>query len=368
MIVESRMGIPPFSSAREAFHPVHTTLLTIDDIRQLVRSVGIQTLMRSMIAALEAAFIAYDETTTVVPPRSGFSYDEPYSGLIEWMPALRRGGTVTLKLVGYHPHNPHQHELPTIVSSIGVYDVSTGLLRGMMDGTFLTALRTGAVSAIASRYLARSDSHTVAIVGAGAQAVTQLHALSTVFEVRHVSVYDVDASVSESFARRVAFLDIPVTVASEAELPNLVATADILVTATSTPLGSPPVIPDTPTNDWLHINAIGSDFPGKTEIPLGLLRRAFVVPDFPEQARAEGECQQLAPDDIGPALHVVMKNADDYADKREQLTVFDSTGWALADAVAAQFLLDLAHVRGVGRAVNLQHVPVDPHNPYDFSI
>lgn len=347
---------------------MHTTLLTVDDIRQLVRLVGIQTLMRSLIAALQEAFIAYDEQITVIPPRSGFSYEEPYSGLIEWMPALRRGGSVTLKMVGYHPHNPHQHELPTIVSSIGVYDVSTGLLRGMMDGTFLTALRTGAVSAIASRYLARSSSQVVGIVGAGAQAVTQLHALSTVFEVRQVNVYDLDPSVSESFLRRIAFLDIPVTVFGEAQLPNLVATADILCTATSTPVGSPPVIPDVGTNEWLHINAIGSDFPGKTEIPYRLLRRAFVVPDFPEQALREGECQQLAPDAIGPALHIVMKNADAYADMRDQLTVFDSTGWALADAVAARFLLDLAHEHGVGREVNIQHVPVDPHNPYDFSI
>jgi len=323
--------------------------------------------MRSMIAALEQAFIEYDEQATVIPPRAGFSYEEPYSGLIEWMPALKRNGSVTLKMVGYHPHNPHQHELPTIVSSIGVYDVSTGILNGMMDGTFLTALRTGAVSAIASRYLARQDSQIVALVGAGAQAVTQLHALATIFDIRQVTVYDVDASVSESFARRVAFLGIPITVMSQTQLPHLVATADILCTATSTSVGSPPVIPDVPTKEWLHINAVGSDFPGKTEIPYAMLRRAFVVPDFPEQARHEGECQQLAPDEIGPALHVLMKSAREYADRCDQLTVFDSTGWALADAVAAQLLLDLARKHSVGRAVNLQHVPVDPHNPYDFS-
>jgi ornithine cyclodeaminase/alanine dehydrogenase-like protein (mu-crystallin family) len=158
--------------------------------------------MSSMIAPLHEAFLAYDEQTTVVPPRSDFSYKQPYSGLLEWMPALRRGGSVTLKMVGYHPHNPQQHELLKIVSSIGVYDVCMGLLRGMMDGTFLTALRTDAVSAIASRYLARSSAQFVGIVGAGAQAVTQLHALSTVFDIRQVNVYDLDSSVSERFSRR----------------------------------------------------------------------------------------------------------------------------------------------------------------------
>ncbi|MBK8021002.1 MAG: ornithine cyclodeaminase family protein [Chloroflexi bacterium] len=333
----------------------------------MVQTVGIHQLMRSMIDALERAFVAYDERIDIIPPRDGFSYDEPYPGLIEWMPSLKRGGSATLKMVGYHPHNPVQHELPTIVSSIGVYDVSTGHLKGLLDGTFLTALRTGAASALASKVLARPDSRIVGLVGAGAQAVTQLHALATLFELEQVYVYDIDSSAAESFIHRTAFLKLPVSVVRTGQLEGMVSGVDILVTATSTEVGAPPVIPDVETRPWLHINAIGSDFPGKTEMPRALLERAFVVPDFPEQAQLEGECQQLPPDRIGPALHLLIKDPAAYADRRDHLTVFDSTGWALEDAVAAQLMLDLVREQGLGRDLAIQHMPTDPMNPYDFS-
>ncbi len=147
---------------------------------------------------------------------------------------------------------------------------------------------------------------------------------------------------------------------------RLVAEVDILCTATSTPVGAEPVLCDTETQPWLHINAIGSDFPGKTELPRSLLQRAFVCPDFPQQALVEGESQQLRPEQVGPPLYAIIQKPELYSHHRQTLTVFDSTGWALEDAAAAQLLLSYARQLGLGEEVYLQHAPADPYNPYDF--
>lgn len=342
---------------------MNTTLLTVADIRHVIAEVGLDTLMRQMIDGLEVAFREYTPETFVIPTRAGFHYEQPYPGLLEWMPSLRSGEAATIKVVGYHPHNPTHHEIPTILSSIGVYDTRTGLLAGLLDGTFLTALRTGAASAVASRYLGSSDSRTMGLIGLGAQAVTQLHALATVFSFDRVLAFDIDADASRSFAHRTAFLGLPVEIVPREQV---VAEADILCTSTSVPVGCGPVFNDVETKPWLHINAVGSDFPGKTELPYALLRRAYVCPDFPEQAQTEGESQQLPPDQIGAALYDIVQNPGPYAQYQQSLTVFDSTGWALEDAVAAKLMLDHAQRLGVGSVIGLQHVPTDPLNPYDF--
>ncbi len=343
-----------------------TTLLTVEDIRRIVKSVGIHALMKEMIGVLETCFRDYDPSVNEIPARSGFSYAEPNPGLLEWMPILTRSETATIKVVGYHPHNPNLHELPTIISTVSVYDVQTGQLTGLLDGVFLTALRTGAASALASLYLASPDSRVVGLIGAGAQAITQLHALATVFDLERVLVFDVDPAISRSFAHRARFLNLPIEFVNADARDRLVAEVDILCTATSTPVDAEPVLCDTETQPWLHINAIGSDFPGKTELPRSLLQRAFVCPDFPQQALVEGESQQLRPEQVGPPLYEIIQKPELYSHHRQTLTVFDSTGWALEDAAAAQLLLNYARQLGLGEEVYLQHAPADPHNPYDF--
>lgn len=343
-----------------------TTLLTVKDIEQIVQAVGINNLMSMLINALEEGFRTYDPGCIHVPTRSGFTYDVPHTGLLEWMPIMDRGRTATIKVVGYHPSNLIHHELPTIISSISIYDLSTGHLTGIMDGTFTTALRTGAASGLASRYLAAPNAETVGLIGAGAQAVTQLHALSTILNIKRAIVYDLEPMISRTFADRIAFTGIQVEVVERARLADLVAQSDILVTATSNDIGSGPVFDDGKTHPWLHINAVGSDFPGKTEVPVSLLKRAFVTPDFPEQALKEGECQQLASDSIGPALYEIIRNPAAYDRYKQELTVFDSTGWAVEDAIVADLMFDFAREYGLGTEIELENLSSDPLNPYAF--
>jgi L-lysine cyclodeaminase len=112
---------------------------------------------------------------------------------------------------------------------------------------------------------------------------------------------------------------------------------------------------------------VGSDFPGKTEIPRSLLQRAIVFPDFRDQAVAEGECQQLDATAIGPDLAELVRDPARYTGLREQLTVFDSTGMAVQDYVVAHVFAEIAAELEVGMRINIQHLPNDRLNPFDFS-
>ncbi|MEM7346336.1 MAG: ornithine cyclodeaminase family protein, partial [Chloroflexota bacterium] len=338
-----------------------------NDIRQIIHHIGLDTLMDEMIDRLTVSIEMYDEEKTVVPPRSGFQYTQPHLGLIEWMPVMESGETVTVKTVGYHPANPTAHKLPTILSTVCAYDTKTGHLIGIADATFLTALRTGAASAIASRFMAHPESKTIGLIGAGAQAMTQLHALTRCYSINTVFVYDSDPNVSNSFLERAAFLGVNlVQVSEQTNVKQIIQSSDIICTATSVGIGHGPVFEDTTTKPWLHINAVGADFPGKVEIPLSFLKRSIICPDFPAQAVLEGECQQLDVDDIGPSLIEVVQNPVEHHYIQGQTSVFDSTGWAVEDQIAMTMMIDYAKQYGLGATVQIESSSNDPHNPYQF--
>ncbi|NOK09915.1 ornithine cyclodeaminase family protein [Corallococcus exercitus] len=345
-------------------HPApRTLLLGPPDLRALVEGVGLDVLMDELIQALTVALRELDESVLQVPKREGFqvvSQPRP-SGVIGWMPALRRGDSLTVRVSSSLPTNRGDAGLPTLVATHSVYDVRTGHLAAVMDGVFATALRTGAASAVASRYLASPDSRVLGLVGCGAQAVSQLHALSRVFRLEQVLVHDIDADAARSFVRRVAFLGLDVR---PTLLPDLELRADILCTATTVAPGAGPVISGHALQPHAHVNAVGADQPGKAELPLALLRRSLVVPDFPAQARLEGECQQLHPDQIGPDLATVVQQPEEFQGWRERNTVFDSTGHALEDHVVTRLLLDHARRMGLGTLVELESLGGDPLDPY----
>ncbi|MEH1834794.1 MAG: hypothetical protein V7L29_22715 [Nostoc sp.] len=341
---------------------MNTLLITPEDIQKVVNRVGIDTLMDIMIAKLTEAFKEASLGIGELRPRAGFCNQQSPS-VLEWMPYKQHiDQSVSIKVVAYQPRNISVG-LPTIVASTSLYDSTTGHLVALSDGVFLTALRTGAASAIVSSILAHPNSITVGLVGAGAQAITQLHALSRVFPLLSVLVYDLNRDTAQSFLSRAAFMNLPVKVAP---LDEVEREADILCTATTVAQGKGAVIIGESLKPHVHINAIGSDLPGKTELPLSLLKTSLVCPDFPEQAKFEGECQQLTTEEIGPDLLKLVRRPEDFHIWREQRTVFDSTGMALEDHVALVSLLKLVQEYGLGQLVQLEYFPTDPHNPYDM--
>lgn len=342
-----------------------TLVLSGDNVNLIVDRFGLNNLMDRLINELEQAIYAFNINNTEIPIRSGFNYENDNPGLVEWMPLYKKDKEVVIKVVGYHPKNPIVHSLPTILSTISSYDTATGHLKGLVDGVLLTALRTGATSAVASKYLAQPNSSILGLIGCGAQSITQLHALSRVFELKKVLLYDVDSEAIASFRSRSEMLDLSIEV-SQASLAEIMKQSDIVCTSTSIDVGQGPLFSDLETNPSIHINAVGSDFPGKTELPLNLLKSSLVVPDFLKQAVIEGECQQLEAPDIGPDLVDLIQNQKDFESAKNSSTVFDSTGWALEDQVVMDLFLDLANEFGIGLELAIENTSADAKNPYHY--
>ena len=344
---------------------MNTLLLGPADLARLAREVGPDTIMDAVIDGVSRALGDAALDTADLVPRGGFHGVGADRGLIEWMPyraAARR--EVAVKVVSYQPDNPLRCDLPTILATVGLYDVATGHPLVLADGVFLTAVRTGAASAVASRILARPGSRTLGLIGAGAQAVTQAHALSRLFPIDTVLVYDVHPPAAASLGRRIRFLNLDVRVCP---LDEVERSADILCTATTVAVGDGPVMAGTNLREHVHVNAVGADFPGKVEVPAHVLRAALVCPDFPAQAVIEGECQQLRASEIGPSLIDLARDPRRWTSARDRPTVFDSTGFALEDHAALTAIVDLATARGLGTRMPLVHCPADVRDPYDFS-
>lgn len=343
---------------------LHTKLVTARDVHSIVAAVGVDQIMDEMMGELEVALRNYDPAAIRTPPRQGFAYETPGAGLLEWMPAHDAPKhTATVKVVGYHPSNPEERHLPTIISTISEYDTETGHLKAIADGTVLTAIRTGAVSGVATSVLASTGSRVVGLVGLGAQAVTQLHAISRRFEVETVLAFDASEKQLKTFRSRIEGFDkrweiVPTSVES------IVQRSDIICTSTSIDVGEGPLFDDMACRPWLHVNAVGSDFPGKAEIPLELLERSFVVADFLPQALAEGECQRLARDQIAADLPTIVCEPETAAAARSTTSVFDSTGWALTDQVAMRVLMGHAERLNAFSEVLLEAAGGDPYSPY----
>ncbi|MGK5548504.1 ornithine cyclodeaminase family protein [Streptomyces sp. URMC 127] len=344
---------------------METLILTQQHVAKLIGTCGRDRFMDLMTDRLQQAFAAAGTAGPAgsTPPRDGFLRGQGGTGVIEWMPYHRPGQAMTLKTVSYTPANPRTHGLPTINGSVTRFDDTTGRLTALCDGGLLTAVRTGAASAVASRLLALPGSRTLGVIGAGAQAVSQAHALSRVFPLERILVHDTDPGHAQSFSARVDFLGLDVRVTRPEEIEPL---ADIICTATSVGVGEGPVLPGTRLRPHVHINGVGADLVGKTELPAHVLTSAFVVPDHLAQARREGECQQLPASAIGPELPQLAAAPEQAAAHRDDVTVFDSTGFALEDHVALDVLLELAEAAGIGDRLLVEHLPSDALDPYSF--
>jgi ornithine cyclodeaminase/alanine dehydrogenase-like protein (mu-crystallin family) len=342
-----------------------TLVLSAADVQSIITYRGPDQLMDDLIDRLEHEIKHYNQEEVIIPARDGFNYAVPRIGLVEWMPLYQIGNKVTIKIVGYHPENPGLHGLPTILSSISQYDTATGHLTGIVDGVLLTALRTGAASAIASKYLAKGQSAVVGLIGCGMQAVTQLHALSRVIDVEQVLYCDKDKTTEESFRKRTEVLHLNAGL-RPASIDDIVASSDILCTATSIAAHAGPLFDGITPKPHIHINAVGSDFPGKVEIPMDIIDNAFLCPDFVEQALVEGECQRVPRDRIDADLTAVTRDPATFAVHKNSITVFDSTGWALEDQVIMDMFMEYAEMLGVGTEMQLEFAPEDSKDPYHF--
>jgi ornithine cyclodeaminase/alanine dehydrogenase-like protein (mu-crystallin family) len=343
-----------------------TRVLTPSCIAAIVRDVGLDAMLDDLIERLGNAFAAHDPEVIETIMRDGFRYTKPDFGLIEWMPSMETGRRVAIKTVGYHPNNPVERGAPSVLSTTSIHDTNDGRLLAVCESTFLTAMRTGAASAIVTDVLAIENATALGMIGCGSQAITQIHAISRIRPIQTVTAFDADATVAATLAGRLERARVPARVEVVDTAAEVIEGVDVLCCATSVEPGSDPVVPDIDHRPWLHINAVGADHPGKLELPGPLLRRAVVIPDLLEQCLQEGESQQIDRNELGPTMPELVRHRSRHEHWRGVLTVFDSTGWSLEDLVVAEMMLDHAERLDEGFEFDLQPTPRDPYDPYEF--
>lgn len=255
------------------------------------------------------------------------------------------------KAGGYWENNP-QLGIPAHQSLIVLYEPKTGVPQAVMDGNFITIIRTGAVGAIASKYLARKNSKIATIMGCGTQGRIQLTALRTYFNLSDVRCYDANREYSTTYAKEMSTSDSSVRSFSQPE--DAVRGTDILVTTTPS---MRPIILDQWVSKGTHINAIGADTKGKQEIDPKLYQRSKVVVDDLKQCSELGETQHnldfVRSHGIHAQLGEILSGEKSGRENDDEITLFDATGLAFQDLVTAGLALTLAKEKKMGTWVEV---------------
>ncbi|NAZ25150.1 MAG: ornithine cyclodeaminase [Thermofilum sp.] len=329
-------------------------VLTAWDIAQLVRQVGIDKFMDGLIESLETTFKKWKQLK--VTPRVSFHYRQ---GVVEAMPASD-DKWYTVKIVNGHPLNPSRG-LQTVVAVAVLVDIDTGYPLMFMDATLLTSLRTGAASALATKYLAREDSETLGVIGNGAQSEFLAYAVTRVANrLDRILAFDIDKKATEKFTRNMSHLGYTV---ESIDSPREVAlNSDIIVTATASP-GRNRVIEKPWVKPGTHINAVGGDAPGKTELDPELVRSSKLVVELLDQALVEGEAQNVGREHVYAELWEVVAGIKPGRTSPQEVTIFDSVGIAIEDLAAITYVYSLAQGDDVGTTIKI--LP-ETSNPKDL--
>jgi alanine dehydrogenase len=294
--------------------------------------------MSEVITVVEQAFRDLAEGKGSMPPKA---YLPVENGDFRAMPASLPGAA-GLKWVSVHPGNP-AIGLPTVMAVLIYNDSQTGFPLAIMDATDITAYRTGATAAIAAKYLARADSQTLGVIGAGRQAYTQIEAHTELFDLKTIKIYDLSREAIRKLIR--AFPGLPMT---EASLPE---TAGCDIVCALAPTREPFI-----KREWIHpgthINAVGADAKGKEELDPTILKNAMVVVDDLRQASSGGEINVpvakglYSVDEVYGNLAEIISGKKSGRKDRHAITVFDSTGLAIEDIAVAKLLYGKASTAG----------------------
>ena len=288
--------------------------------------------MKEAMSAVEKAFGLYEKGKIQMPAKNYLYFEK---GDLRCMPAylpyLKIGG---VKNVTVHPGNK---QFPTVMATIILIDPETGFPLAIMDGTHITALRTGAAGGVAVKYLARANSKVLALIGSGRQAATQLQAIMIVKpDIERVYVYDLNMKSAKQFSKKYS-KEYHIKVIAVTSVKQATASADIVVTTTPS---RTPLVKGEYIKEGTHINAIGADAKGKQELESSLLKKAKIIIDDWHQASSGGEINIplskgiITKKDIYGELGEVVLSKKKRKDDKE-ITIFDSTGLAIQDIVCA---------------------------------
>ncbi|MEP4198193.1 MAG: ornithine cyclodeaminase [Aliishimia sp.] len=327
--------------------------VSVDHMMQLVHSIGLPEMLRGLSSYIEADFLRWDSFDKT--PRVASHSDV---GVIELMPTSD-GEAYGFKYVNGHPQNTVDG-LQTVTAFGLLADVATGYPVLLTEMTLLTALRTAATSALVAKTLAPEGAQTMAMIGNGAQSEFQTRAMQAICGIKHVRLYDTDAAATAKCAANLAKTGLSVTQCSSPQ--DAILGAQILTTCTADKRNAT-ILTGNMVGDGVHINAIGGDCPGKTEIAADVLQRSDIFVEFPPQTRIEGDIQQLAPDHPVTEIWQVLAGQAQGRTTERQITLFDSVGFAIEDFSALRFVRD--HIKGTEFFTPLDML-ADPDDPRDL--
>ena len=313
--------------------------------------------MEETLEAVELAFKEHALGYAQMPPKVYLRYVQ-YNGDLRTMPAyLERLGVSAVKVVNVHPDNTKKFGLPTVMATILLIEPKSGQVLSIMAGGTITAMRTGAAGAIAAKYLGKKNPRIASFIGAGVQARTQLLALLAVFpSLQEIRVWDISSAATEVFVEEIRKKNSKLKTIPAKTAEAAVKKADIVVT--TTPSRSPLIL-----NSWVsggtHFNCIGADAPLKEELDPEILKRAKIVVDDWEQASHSGEINVpvskgiISKRDIWATLGEIVAGMKTARFSPDDITVFDSTGLAIQDAVTAEFVYRKALEKKIGSFITL---------------
>ncbi|MDN5605045.1 MAG: ornithine cyclodeaminase [Kocuria sp.] len=317
---------------------------------------GVENIIGKMMDYLERDFsrwAKFDKTPRVAS-------HTPF-GVIELMPTSD-GEEYSFKYVNGHPSNPARG-FQTVTAFGVLADVDNGYPTFLAEMTLLTALRTAATSGMIARKLARPDSKRMALIGAGSQSEFQSLGFRAALGIEDLTVYDIDPQAVEKLQRNLEPLGFRVTVADTVD--EAVADADIITTCTADKAQNT-ILANRHVRPGVHLNAVGGDCPGKTELEAEILDRGNVFVEFTPQTRVEGEIQQMDPDFPVTEFWQVLNGEAQGRTSAEDITIFDSVGFAINDFSALRCVRDATAGSELQSYVDLVADPDDPKDLFSL--
>jgi ornithine cyclodeaminase len=344
------VGYPKDHAMKTPTTSLPTLFLSAQDVATLVHRLGLPAALDRLAGTLHADYLRWKDFD-----KSARVASHSADGVIELMP-IADDTTYAFKYVNGHPKNT-QNGLPTVMAFGVLADVATGVPVLLSELTLTTALRTAAMSVVAARALARPHSRRMALIGNGAQSEFQALAFHHLMGIEEIRLYDTDAAATRKLMnnlRQTSLRLIPCESIAQA-----VRGADIVTTVTADKTNATILTPDL-IEPGMHINGVGGDCPGKTELHPDVLRMASVFVEYEPQTRIEGDLQHLPADFTVTELWHVLAGNTAGRTSAEQVTLFDSVGFALEDYSALRFLREAAGELGLGQALPLIPALADP--------
>lgn len=323
-------------------------IITIELLAQILNKHGFENFMMDLMKAFKRDFSKWDQFTKM--PRSAMHVP---GGVLELMPICDSRKYYSFKYVNCHPKNPDLGK-QTIVATGQLSSVDVGYPLMFSEMTVLTALRTAATSALATDLMARKNAKVLALIGTGAQSEFQVKAAKLVRDIKEVRYFDIDPKAMDKFKKNVSNLSFKLVRCKNAK--QAIQGADIVTTCTACKAHV-----DVIKNEWItagvHINALGGDTVGKTELELSLLPRCKIVVEYFDQSVIEGEIQRLSIEDgeklVYAELHEIVNGLKKGRNDDKEITLFDSVGIALEDYSALRLTYHLAEKYKIGMELNL---------------